>query len=115
MPRHERRGLRALLDAIDDFVLGLHSGIPLCCVLDFLHTTYVRRKEFTARQRWREFNMEGRWAKRSDISYVPCRLCLPLIYAGEKTPATVCKCARRERLLCRFYEWRFGRPFNPSR
>jgi hypothetical protein len=63
-------------------VLGLHSGVPACCVWAFLRRRTVRG--YAAR-----------------IGYAPCEPCADAIAAGA-APARLCDCDAGRTALCRW-------------
>ena len=67
------------------FAYGLHSNIPLCCVVEFITGTRDPLPEY----------LQG-------IDYRPCRACSERIRAGE-SPATVHECVDPDDPLCRLF------------
>lgn len=102
--KYTLRGWARVKAILRDLAYGLHSRFPLCCVLDFVYAVHFER-ELAATYRWRQFSM--RPAERSNIEYVPCRLCLAKIRVGKQEPVTDwCECDEEQRWSCRLFSGR---------
>lgn len=98
--------MKRLYRALRDIAFGLHSGIPLCCVLAFVRDDW-QGKHLVASRRKKAL---GYKVMHSPWSYAPCWRCAGEIKLGERTPAVVCDCRKCERLSCAFWSWRTSRP-----
>lgn len=82
--------MRKATDRLFHVVQGLHSRIPLCCVLAFPGRRGVPVECPT-------YPM--------GVGYIPCRRCAREIERGVRLPARVHECNAKNSVVCRMGEW----------
>lgn len=81
-----------------DFLMGIHSGLPVCCVFQFTVDAFLDTNP--VQERWR--GLEEVKAEIQHLNYVPCTRCRYEIVVGKREPADPHSCRRRDGFMCNF-------------
>lgn len=81
---------------VKNLLFGLHSGIPLCCVLNYVLILY-KHGQPVAKYGWDEYYYDGQI---EDADYLLCPNCYQQVVNGEKEPVRVHNCKKGDKYLC---------------